>query len=138
MKKIAVIEVEGQQYDVFEDGNGRSVSIGKDSEDTLGIAYLGAHKIVIHKDLKEAAKHKVLMHELTHVYIEENVVYRDVYDEETVCDIVAAFGAEIAALATIVYPCEERQIHAGVCLIDQQEADEDTGVPVFQSGLAYL
>lgn len=78
----------------------------EESEDvnSLSTRYYGATfydegAIYIDRDIPEDRKIKTLLHELTHVYINEKITHQDKqYDEEMVCDIVSNSHSFVTAV----------------------------------------
>ena len=80
-------EDEGKNVYLTEDSNGRMV---------FGLCEYAKNIIHIHKDLPEDRMRYVLIHELTHAYIEANALYHtSCEDDEGVCDFMGAYAEDI-------------------------------------------
>lgn len=114
MDKAYTFTVNGLVYEIVEVPNGKQVFYNEDGETRIGLTSYIEQRIYLLDSQSKERKMKTLRHELTHVFIEAHAVYRDSYDNESVCDIVGMFCEKINEIANDYFKKTEQQVYRTV------------------------
>ena len=89
IKEISQKEIK-EKYNKRQSEKEEPEDVNSVSTRYYGATFYDECVIYIDRDISEDRKRKTLLHELTHVYINEKITHKTKqYDEESVCDIVA-------------------------------------------------
>ncbi len=86
------VKIKDLEYEIIEEGDGDKVY--KDNQMRLGLCEYRQQKIYLLKDMTFDRKKRVLIHELTHAFIEAYGMLGE-FNEEQVCEFMAVHSREI-------------------------------------------
>lgn len=94
---MITVQINKFTYEVKFEGDGENVFLKPNSEGNLcdGLCNYIKGVIYIHKDLPKDRMRYVLIHELTHAYIEGYGLYHTSYEDEGMCDFMGAYAEDI-------------------------------------------
>ena len=105
LEQLASVMINGLEWTVYESGNNQYVSLEREpGEHNIGYYDSAQLAIFIHKDLPIDQKRRTLIHELAHAFIYSYCVGDgDLFNEEVMCEFVAAYSAKILNIAKSIY-----------------------------------
>lgn len=94
------VKINGLLYEIIEELDGDKVFADKEFEGKphvmrLGLTEYREQKIYLYKDMSEERKRSVLIHELTHAFIEAYGFYQNEFNEEQLCEFMAIYSNKI-------------------------------------------
>lgn len=95
---MITVKINKFTYEVKFEGDGENVYLKEDSNGRMvaGLCQFFKNTIYIHKDLLVDRMRCVIIHELTHAYIEAYGLYHtSCEDDEGMCDFMGAYGRDI-------------------------------------------
>ena len=89
------VKIKDLEYQIIEEDDGEKVYKDKDNQMRLGLCEYLSTKIYLLKDMTIERKKRVLIHELTHAFIEAHGIFIQKFNEEQVCEFMAVYSHEI-------------------------------------------
>lgn len=91
------VKIKDLEYEIVEENDGEKVFKDKDNQMRLGLTEYRQQKIYLLKEMTVARKKRVLIHELTHAFIEAYGMIGE-FNDEQVCEFMATHSREINAI----------------------------------------
>ena len=88
------VKIKDLEYEIIEEGDGDKVYKDKDNQMRLGLCEYRQQKIYLLAEMSANRKKRVLIHELTHAFIEAYGMLGE-FNEEQVCEFMAVHSREI-------------------------------------------
>lgn len=88
------VKIKDLEYEIVEKDDGEKVFKDKDNQMRLGLTEYRQQKIYLLKEMTADRKKRVLIHELTHAFIEAYGMIEE-FKEEQVCEFMAVHSREI-------------------------------------------
>lgn len=93
------VKIKDLEYEIIEESDGEKVFKDKDGMMRLGLTQYQEQKIYLLAEMSVNRKKRVLIHELTHAFIEAyGMGMIEEFNDEQVCEFVATHSREINAI----------------------------------------